>query len=105
MIHCYSYSAESAKDYLDLDFYFGIGGVLTFKNGKRLKETVAKVPIERLLLETDCPYLAPEPYRGQRNSSLYLPYVVQVLAQIKGMPEEEVIEKTRENAKRLFRLP
>lgn len=105
VIHCYSYSKEAAKDYLDLGFYFGIGGVITFKNGKKLKETVSYVPMDRILLETDCPYLAPEPYRGERNCSLYLPNVVRAISQIKGISEEEVIEITSENARRLFALP
>ncbi len=103
--HCYSYSKESAADYLDMGFYIGIGGVLTFKNGKKLKEAAAYIPMDRILLETDCPYLAPEPHRGERNSSLYLPYVVEELARIKGIGTDEVIARTAENARRLFGLP
>ena len=80
----------------------GIGGVVTFKNGKKLKETVAKVPIEHLVLETDSPYLSPEPFRGKRNSSLWLKYVVQEIAQLKGISEEEVERITMENAKRFY---
>ena len=78
-----------------MGYYIGIGGVVTFKNSKKLKETAESIPLERILLETDCPYLAPEPNRGKRNSSLNLPYV-------RGITEEEVIETTRENALRLF---
>lgn len=80
-----------------------IGGVVTFKNAKKIKEVVQMAPMERILLETDSPYLAPVPYRGKRNSSLYLPYVVQEIAELKGISEEEVIETTEKNAVRLFR--
>ena len=73
-----------------------------FKNAKKLKEVVQAVPIEQIVLETDCPYLAPTPYRGKRNSSLYLPYVVQAIAELKGMTEEEVLERTTENARRFY---
>jgi TatD DNase family protein len=104
VMHCYSYSKESTRDFLNLGLYFGIGGVLTFKNGRKLKEAVEYLPMDRILLETDCPYLAPEPYRGKRNCSLYLPNVVAVLSEIKKLPEEEVIRITTENAKRLFAL-
>ena len=103
--HCYSYSKEAAADYLDMGFYFGIGGVLTFKNGRRLKEAAAYIPMDRILLETDSPYLAPEPYRGRRNCSLYLPHVVEELSRIKEISTDEVIRRTTENARRLFGLP
>ena len=102
VIHCFSYGKEMAREFLSMDFYFGIGGVLTFNNGKKLKEAVAYIPMDKILLETDCPYLAPVPYRGKRNNSSYLSYVVQVLAQIKGLSEEEVIRITRENGEKLF---
>ncbi len=104
VIHCYSYTKESARDFLEMGYYFGIGGVLTFKNAKKLKEAVAYIPMERILLETDCPYLAPEPNRGKRNSSLYIPNIVAEMAQIKGISEEEVIRITSENAERLFHI-
>ena len=87
-----------------MDFYFGIGGVITFKNAKKLKEAVAYIPLERILLETDSPYLSPEPNRGKRNSSLNLPYIAEAVAELKGIGSEEVIEVTRQNAERLFRL-
>ena len=103
VIHCFSYSAEMAEEYLKMGFYLGIGGVVTFKNAKKIKEVVQMAPMERILLETDSPYLAPVPYRGKRNSSLYLPYVVQEIAELKGISEEEVIETTEKNAVRLFR--
>ena len=93
-----------AREYLNMGYYIGVGGVLTFKNGKKLKEVVEYAPMDRLVLETDSPYLAPVPYRGKRNSSLYLPHVVEAMAEIKGMTLEEVIRATTENAKRLYRL-
>lgn len=102
VIHCFSYSAEMAEEYLKMGFYLGIGGVVTFKNAKKIKEVVQMAPMERILLETDSPYLAPVPYRGKRNSSLYLPYVVREIAEIKGISEEEVTEMTEKNAVRLF---
>ncbi|MDO4805517.1 MAG: TatD family hydrolase [Lachnospiraceae bacterium] len=103
VMHCYSYSVEHARIYTrELGFYLGIGGVVTFKNAKKLREVVADTPFEYLLLETDCPYLAPVPYRGKRNNSLYLPYVVQAIAEIKGVAPEEVERVTEENARRLF---
>ena len=104
VIHCYSYSPEMAREYIKMGYYLGVGGVVTFKNGKKLKETVREAPIERLLLETDCPYLSPEPNRGKRNSSLNLPYVAQAIAELKNMTAEEVIRITEENAKRFFGL-
>lgn len=104
VVHCFSYSKEAAREYLNMDFYFGIGGVVTFKNAKKLKEAVEYIPMEKLLLETDSPYLAPEPHRGERNSSLNLPYVVEAVAQLKGISGEEVERITEENAKRLFGL-
>lgn len=104
VIHCFSYSVEMAREYLNLGFYLGIGGVLTFNNAKKLKEVVSYMPMDRIVLETDCPYLAPVPNRGKRNSSLNLPYVVDAISQIKGVPAEEVIAVTTENAKRMYRL-
>ena len=114
VMHCYSYSAEQARIYTrELGFYLGIGGVVTFKNAKKIKEVVADTPLEYIILETDCPYLAPVPYRGKRNCSLYLPYVVQVylpyvvqaIAELKGVSPEEVERITEENARRLFLFP
>ena len=102
VIHCYSYSKEMAQEFIKMGYYIGVGGVVTFKNAKKLKETVEAIPLERILLETDCPYMAPEPYRGKRNSSLYLPYVVEKIAEIKGISTEEVERVTEANARRLF---
>ena len=104
VVHCFSYSKELAEEYVKMGFHIGVGGVVTFKNGKKLKEVVEAVPMERILLETDCPYLAPEPYRGKRNNSLYLTYVAQAIADIKGITYEEVVEQTERNAKTLFHI-
>ena len=104
VIHCFSYSVEMAREYLSMGFYLGIGGVLTFNNAKKLKEVVDYMPMDQLVLETDCPYLSPVPNRGKRNSSLNLPYVVKAVSEIKGISEEEVIAVTRENARRMYRL-
>ena len=103
-MHCYSYSPEMAREYLKMGFYLGIGGVLTFKNAKKLKEVAEEAPIEKLLLETDCPYLAPVPNRGKRNDSRNIRYVAEELAKIKGMTTEEVIRITEKNAKRFYRI-
>ena len=102
VIHCFSYSVEMAAEFLKMDYYFGIGGVVTFENAKKLKEAVRYIPTERILLETDSPYLAPAPYRGKRNSSLSLPYIAEEIGRIKGMTAAEVIRCTEENAVRLF---
>lgn len=102
VMHCYSYSPEMAREYQKMGLYLGIGGVLTFKNAKKLKETVLESPMEYLLLETDCPYLAPVPNRGKRNDSGMLKYVVQELAALKGITPEEVIRITEENARRFY---
>ena len=102
VIHCYSYSVEQAKEYMNMGYYLGVGGVVTFKNGKRLKDVVEYAPLDYLLLETDAPYLAPEPYRRHRNCSVYLTYVAEEIARIKGVSYETVVDVTRENAKKLF---
>lgn len=102
VIHCYSYSAEMAKIYAKMGYYFGIGGVLTYKNARTLVETVEYVPIEQLLLETDCPYLSPVPNRGKRNDSSNLRYVAEKIAEIKNISYDAVVEITEENAKRFF---
>lgn len=104
VVHCFSYTKEMAREYLNMDYYFGIGGVITFKNAKKLKEAVAYIPMDKILLETDSPYLSPEPHRGERNSSLNLPYVASEIAAIKGISYEEVVECTEQNARKLFGL-
>lgn len=104
VVHCYSYTKEFAREFLDMDFYFGVGGVVTFKNAKKLKEAVEYIPMDKILLETDSPYLAPDPYRGKRNSSLYIPYIAQAIADIKHISVEEVIDITCENAKKMYKV-
>ena len=104
VIHCYSYSPEMAQEYVKMGYYIGVGGVVTFKNSKKLKEIVEEIPLESIVLETDCPYLAPTPFRGKRNSSLYLPYVVEAIAELKGISAEQVIEQTEKNARDLYQL-
>nr|MBP3599107.1 TatD family hydrolase [Eubacterium sp.] len=104
VIHCYSYSKELAREFVKMGYFIGVGGVVTFKNGRKLKETVEDIPLEHIVLETDCPYLAPEPNRGKRNDSTNLFYVAEEIARLKGMTKEEVIAITEENAKRLYRM-
>ena len=104
VIHCFSYSAEMAREYVKMGFYIGVGGVVTFKNSRKLKEVVEETPLEYLLLETDCPYLAPVPNRGKRNSSLNLVYVAEKIAVLKQLSYDEVVEQTEKNARRLYNL-
>lgn len=104
VIHCFSYGVEMAREYLNMGYYIGVGGVVTFKNAKKLKEVVEYVPLENILLETDCPYLSPEPYRGKRNDSTRLVYVMEEIARIKGVEPEKVSEVTRENAMKMYRI-
>ena len=103
VIHCYSYSPEIAQEFIKMGYYIGVGGVVTFKNAKKLKETVEQIPLERILLETDSPYMAPEPYRGKRNDSRYIPYIVEKIAELKQVSIEEVEEITWQNAMNLYR--
>ena len=102
VMHCYSYSAEHAKEYLKMGLMFGIGGVVTFKNAKKLNEVVDMLPLDRILLETDCPYMAPDPFRGKRNHSGYLCYVAEKIAEIKGVDVKKIYDCTWENAERFF---
>ena len=104
VIHCYSYSPEMAQEYVKLGYHIGLGGVVTFKNAKKAKETARQIPLERILLETDSPYMAPTPFRGKRNNSAYIDYVAQEIADLKGISKEEVIAVTEENAKKLFAI-
>lgn len=104
VIHCFSNSREMAGEYLKLGYYIGIGGVVTFKNARVMKEVAAYVPLDRILVETDCPYLAPVPFRGKRNSSRYLPYIIEEIAAIKGLSRTEVEQATFENAVRMYGL-
>lgn len=102
IIHCYSYSKEMAEEYVRMGYLIGVGGVVTFKNARKLKETVEAVPLSHIVLETDCPYLAPEPNRGKRNSSVNLYDVARAIAELKGRSTEEVLQITEENARRFY---
>ena len=104
VIHCFSYSKELALQYVDMGFYIGVGGVITFANAKKLTEAVMAVPLERIVLETDAPYLSPAPERGMRNHSGKLPLVAEKLAGLKGVTVQELICITEENARRLYRM-
>ena len=104
VFHCYSGAAEMARQLVDLGWYIGFTGVLTFKNARKAVETAASIPLERILLETDCPYMSPEPFRGKRNDPGRLIHMAQKLAEIRGLSVEEVIAITTENAKRLYRI-
>ncbi len=104
VIHAYSGSAEMAAEYVRAGFFIGIGGVLTFKNGKKLIEVAERIPLEAIVLETDAPYMAPEPYRGRRNDSAMLSFVVNKLAEIKQLSAEEIEKATWQNACRLWQL-
>lgn len=104
VFHCYSGEAEMAKQLVKKGWYIGFTGVLTFKNARKAVETAQAIPIERIVLETDCPYMSPEPYRGRRNDPGRLIHMAEKLAQIRSLPVEKVIEITTENAKRLYRI-
>lgn len=104
VIHCFSYGDQMAMEYVRLGYYIGVGGVVTFKNARKLREVVTAVPLDRIVLETDAPYLAPVPFRGKRNCSMYLKYVAEEIARIKGVEVQEVYEATFENAMHLYRM-
>ena len=104
VLHCYSGSAEMAKDYIDLGFYISLAGPVTFKNARKPKEVAKVVPMDKLLIETDSPYLTPEPHRGKRNEPLYVRHVASMIAELRGMDFEDVGRITSENTKRLFNI-
>ena len=104
ILHSFSGSAEMAEQLVKMGWYISVSGVVTFKNARRLLEAVERVPLDFLLVETDCPYLTPHPHRGKTNHSGYLPYTVSRIAEIKGVSYEEVCRATRENARRVFRI-
>lgn len=104
VVHCFSYSKEIAREVLNMGFYLGIGGVLTYKNGRKLREVVEYTPKDRIVLETDAPYLAPEAKRRTRNDSRNLTYVIDELTALWGMSREEVIALTEQNARELYRI-
>lgn len=104
VMHCFSGSAETAKEVVKLGMYVGFTGVVTFKNARRSLEAAAVVPLDRILLETDCPYMAPVPFRGKRTTSDMIAYTAEAIAAVKGIPAQELVDQTRENAMRLFRI-
>ena len=104
VFHCYSGSAEMARQLVDLGWYIGFTGVLTFKNARKAVETAESIPLERIVLETDCPFMAPEPFRGKRNDPGYLYRMAERLAEIRNIPVEQVWEITTANAKNLYRM-
>lgn len=105
VMHCFSGSVEMARDIVGLGMYIGLGGAVTFKNARRPLEVAAWAPEDRLLLETDAPYMTPVPFRGKRNVSALIPYTAEKIAQVRGMTTEQVLRMTRENARRLFAIP
>lgn len=104
VMHCFGYGVEMAREYLNMGYYIGVGGVVTFKNGRRLKEVVEYAPLDRIVLETDCPYLSPVPFRGKRNNSGNLTYVAEEIATIKEISVEQVCSVTYENAFSMYRI-
>lgn len=104
IIHCYSYTKETARDYLNMGYMFGIGGVVTFKNSQKLKEAVEYIPLDNLILETDCPYLAPVPNRGKRNDSSNIPYVIEEIANIKKLDPSYVEETCFNNTLKIYNI-
>ncbi|MDE5416006.1 TatD family hydrolase [Alkalihalobacterium chitinilyticum] len=104
IMHCFSGSVEIAKACLDMNFHISFGGPVTFKNAKKPKEVAVEVPLDRLLIETDCPFLAPHPYRGKRNEPAYVELVAKQIAELKEMTYEELTKQTMDNAKKLFNI-
>ena len=104
VVHCFSGSAETAEEYVKMGMYIGFTGALTFKNARRAVEAVAATPIDRLLLETDCPYMAPEPNRGKRCDSSMIEFTADVMAKIKGVSTDDMIRIAAENTRRLFNI-
>ncbi|MDH5164210.1 TatD family hydrolase [Heyndrickxia sp. FSL K6-6286] len=102
IMHCFSGSPEIARECINMNFYISLGGPVTFKNAKKPKEVALEIPLDRLLIETDCPYLAPHPYRGKRNEPAYVKLVAEQIAEIKGISFEEVAKQTSLNANKLF---
>ena len=104
VFHCYSGAVEMAKELVSRGWYIGFTGVITFKNARKAVEVAQTIPLDRILIETDCPYMAPEPHRGRRNDSRWVPLVAQKIAELRGLPLETVEQATTENAMRLFRI-
>lgn len=104
VVHCFSGSAEMAREIIKLGMYIGLNGVVTFKNARKSLDVVKTIPLEKLVLETDCPYLAPEPHRGKRNDSSYIPYIAEKIADVLDMDAQKILNITSENAKKLYNL-
>lgn len=104
VVHCFSGSKEMAREIIKIGMYIGLNGVATFKNARKSLEVVKEIPLERLVLETDCPYLAPEPHRGKRNDSSYIPYIAMRIGEVLNMDAQEILNITTQNAKRLYGL-
>jgi TatD DNase family protein len=104
VLHCYSGSVEFAREVLKLDYYLGFTGVVTFKNARKIVEVVKEIPMDRMLVETDCPYMAPTPHRGERNDSSYLVHIIERIAEIRGTDYKTICAKTFENAERLLKI-
>ena len=104
VFHCFSGSLETAQELVRRGWYIGFTGVVTFKNARKALEVAEWAPLSRILIETDCPYMAPEPHRGQRNAPGLVPLVAKKIAELKGISEEQVAKATWENARKLYRL-
>lgn len=104
VLHCFSGSKEMAREIIKLGMYIGLNGVATFKNARKSLEVVKEIPLDRLVLETDCPYLAPEPHRGKRNDSSYIPFIAERIGEVLGMSAQEVLDQTYQNAKKLYNI-
>ena len=104
VIHCYSGSDQMAKELVSMGMYLGFGGVVTFKNAKKVRKALEVVPMENILIETDCPYLAPEPHRGERNNSILMHFTAEKIAEIKGVTKEEVEMQSYKNALKLYNI-
>lgn len=104
VLHCFSGSKEMAREIIKLGMYIGLNGVATFKNARKSLEVVREIPIDRLVLETDCPYLCPEPYRGRRNDSSYIPFIAEKIGDVLNLPPQEILNITAANAKKLYNI-
>lgn len=104
VLHCFSGSVEMAREVIKLGMFLGFNGVATFKNARKIPEVVREIPLDRIVLETDCPYLAPEPYRGKRNDSSFIPFIAQRIGEILGISAQEVLDVTNKNARALYNL-
>ena len=104
VLHCFSGSVEMAREVIKLGMFLGFNGVATFKNARKIPEVIREIPLDRIVLETDCPYLAPEPHRGKRNDSSFIPFIAQRIGEILGISAQEVLDVTNKNARALYNL-